>query len=116
MEESEGPDSPDVANLLNDLADMDMERQDFPAALGLAERSQAVISHLGDRFSGEDAVRVRLRTLELLGTIRRTLGDNALAEVDLQQLPSLVMLPRRRPGRGTISVSFTSIGAASTKG
>jgi len=85
MEESEGPDSPDVANLLNDLADIETERQDFPAALALAERAQAVISHLGDQFSGEDAVRIQLKTLELLGTIRRTLGDYANAEVDLQQ-------------------------------
>jgi tetratricopeptide (TPR) repeat protein len=84
MEESEGPDSPDVANLLNDLADIETERQNFALALALAERAQAVISHLGDRFSGEDAVRIRLKTLELLGTIRRTLGDYAHAEVDLR--------------------------------
>jgi tetratricopeptide (TPR) repeat protein len=85
MEESEGSDSPDVANLLNDLADIETERQNFARALALAERAQAVISHLGNRFSGEDAVRIRLKTLELLGTIRRTLGDYALAEVDLQK-------------------------------
>ena len=85
MEESEGPDSPDVANLLNDLADIETERQDFPVALALAERAQAVISNLGDRFSGEEVVRIRLKTLELLGTIRRTLGDYAHAEGDLQQ-------------------------------
>jgi tetratricopeptide (TPR) repeat protein len=85
MEESEGPESPDVANLLNDLADIETERQDFPVALALAERAQAVIGNLGDRFSGEEAIRIRLKNLELLGTIRRTLGDYARAEGDLQQ-------------------------------
>ena len=84
MEESEGPDSPDVVNLLNDLADIETDRQDFPAALALAERAQAIADRLGDRFSGEGAVRIRVRTLELLGTIRRTLGDHARAEVDLR--------------------------------
>lgn len=84
MEESEGPDSPDVANLLNDLVDIETERQNFPAALALAERAQAIADVLGTRFSGEDVVRIQLRTLELLGTIRRTLGDYARAEADLQ--------------------------------
>lgn len=85
MEESEGSDSPDVANLLNDLADIETERQNFAPALVLAERAQAVISNVGDRFSGEDAVRIQLKTMELLGTIRGTLGDYAQAEVHLQQ-------------------------------
>ncbi len=84
MEGSEGPDSPDVANLLNDLADIESERQNFPGALALAERAQAIADRLGDRFGGEDVVRIRVRTLQLLGAIRRTLGDYARAEVDLQ--------------------------------
>jgi tetratricopeptide (TPR) repeat protein len=84
MEESEGPDSPDLANLLNDLADIETDRQNFPAAFAAAERAQAIANRLGDGFSGEDAVRIRVKTLELLGTIRRTLGDYARAEVDLR--------------------------------
>jgi len=84
MEESDGSDSPDTANLLNDLADIETERQNFARALALAERAQVITDHLGDRFSGEDAVRIRLKTLELLGTIRRTLGDYAQAEADLK--------------------------------
>jgi tetratricopeptide (TPR) repeat protein len=85
MEESEGPDSPDVANLLNDLVDVEIERQDFADALALAERAREIADRLGDQFSGKDAVRVRVKTLGLLGTIRRTLGDYARAEVDLKQ-------------------------------
>jgi hypothetical protein len=54
MEESEGPGSPDVVNLLNDLADIETERQNFPAALAPAERAQAIAGRL-DGFSGEDA-------------------------------------------------------------
>jgi tetratricopeptide (TPR) repeat protein len=80
MEESEGPDSPDIANLLNDLADIESERQNFAAALALAERAHAIIVRLGDIFSGEEGTRIRLKTLELLGAIRRTLGDYAQAE------------------------------------
>ena len=85
MEDSEGPDSPDVANLLNELADIAAERQNFAAALALSMRAQAICDCLGDRFSGEDAARVRIRTLGLLGAIRRTLGEYPEAEADLQK-------------------------------
>jgi len=84
IEESEGPDSPDVVNLLNDLADIETERQDFPAALAQAEHAQAIADRLGVPFSGEDAVRIRVRTLDLFGAIHRPLGDYARAEVDLR--------------------------------
>ena len=85
LEESEGPDSPDVANLLNDLADIEIERQDFAAGLVLAERAHAIANRLGESFTGETATRVRIRTLGLLGAIQRTLGDYAAAELDLRQ-------------------------------
>ena len=85
MEKSEGPDSPDVANLLNDLADIETERQNFAEAFVLAERAQAIASRLGDLFSGEDAARIQLKTLELLGMIHRMLGNYAQAEVELKR-------------------------------
>jgi len=85
MEASDGPDSPDVANLLNDLAEIETERQNFPAALALAERAQAIADGLGDGFRGEEAARIRLRTLEITGELRRMLGDYARAEVDLER-------------------------------
>lgn len=84
IEESEGPDSPDVANVLNDLAEIESERQNFLTALALAGRSQAIADAMGDRFAGETAARIRIRTLGLLGAVRRTLGDYARAEADLQ--------------------------------
>jgi tetratricopeptide (TPR) repeat protein len=84
IEESEGADSPDAANLLNDLTEIETERQDFAAAIVLAERARAITDGLGERFTGQDAARVRLKTLEQLGTLRRTMGDYRAAEVDLK--------------------------------
>ena len=75
MEESEGPDSPDVANLLNDLADIEIDRQDFRAALVSAKRAMEI----------EAPTQIRARTSELLGTLYRTLGDYARAESHLKQ-------------------------------
>src|SRR5260370_36656433 len=63
IEESEGPDSPDEANLLNDLAEIEQDRQHFPAALTLAERASAVEASLADGFSAHAAGRVRGHTL-----------------------------------------------------
>jgi tetratricopeptide (TPR) repeat protein len=76
MEESEGPNSPDVANLLNDLADIEIERQNFPGALAIATKAAACV---------EAPTPVRIRTSELLGTLYRTLGDYARAEGHLKQ-------------------------------
>src|ERR1700730_10471687 len=84
IEESEGPDSPDVANLLNDLAEIEQDRQQFPAASALAERARAVEDSLEDGFSGDAAAHVRGKTLELLGLIRCKLGDYSVAEVNLK--------------------------------
>ena len=39
---SEGANSPDVANLLNDLAEIEQERQNFAEALALAERARSI--------------------------------------------------------------------------
>lgn len=36
VKQSEGPDSPDLANLLNDLAEIQIEQQDYRAALASA--------------------------------------------------------------------------------
>jgi tetratricopeptide (TPR) repeat protein len=91
LEECEGPDTPDVANLLNDLADIERDRQNFQNAPALAKRARDIEDALGDTFTGETAARMRGRTLELLGTIRCTLGENARAEVDLKVAPELAI-------------------------
>ena len=83
IERSLGPDSPDAANILNDLAEIEIERQDFSSALALAERARAIEEALADRFTGETAARIRARTLGLAGEIRRIRGEYACAEADL---------------------------------
>lgn len=91
LEECEGPGSPDVANLLNDLADIERDRQNFQNALALAKRAREMEDALGNTFTGETAARMRGRTLQLLGTIRCTLGEYARAEVDLGVALELVI-------------------------
>ena len=83
VEESAGCDSLDVANLLNDLTEIETDRQNFDAAATLADRARAIEEALGDRLIGEDAARIRLKTCGLLGEIRRTHGDYPRAESDL---------------------------------
>ena len=83
MERADGVDSPDVANLLNDLAEIEQERQRFDDALALAERARSIEDRLGERFIGAAAARIRIRTLSLAGSIRRIKGDYAHAEDDL---------------------------------
>jgi len=85
MEQAEGADSPDVANLLNDLAEIEQERERFAEALALAERARSIEDVLGERFTGNDAARIRIRTLSLAGDTRRIQGDYAQAECDLKK-------------------------------
>jgi tetratricopeptide (TPR) repeat protein len=84
IELAEGADSPDVANLLNDLAEIEQQRQNFPEALQLVERAFSIEEALGERFTGEEASRIRVRTLSVAGNIRRTQGNYQQAERDLK--------------------------------
>jgi tetratricopeptide (TPR) repeat protein len=83
-EQCEGSDSPDVANLLNDLAEIERDRQNFQRALIYAERALAIERTQVNRFTGETAARIRLKTLALAGELRRVQGDYVRAESDLQ--------------------------------
>jgi tetratricopeptide (TPR) repeat protein len=83
MEEADGPESADVANLLGDLAEIENERQEFETALALAGRAEVVLDSLWGRLDGETATRLRIRIQGLLGSIRRTLGDYEAAETGL---------------------------------
>lgn len=85
LEEAGERESPDAANLLNDLADIENERQNFKTALVLAESAQAIEQSLGDQFMGEAAARVRACTMGLIGEIHRKTGDYARAEASLQE-------------------------------
>jgi tetratricopeptide (TPR) repeat protein len=83
IEEEDGLETPDVANLLNDLSEIESDRQNFDAALSLAKRAHAIEETLGDGFGGASAARIRIRTCSQLGEIRRMRGDYGCAEADL---------------------------------
>jgi tetratricopeptide (TPR) repeat protein len=85
LEESGAADSPDAANLLNDLAEIESERQNFQAALVLAGHAQEIEDRLGSGFSREDAARIRARTMGLIGEICRIRGDFVRAEASLKE-------------------------------
>jgi len=85
MKLAEGAESPDVANLLNDLAEIEQQRQNFAEALALAERARSIEDSLGQRFNGADAARIRARTLAIAGELHRIEGDYGLAEGDLKK-------------------------------
>ena len=84
VEAAEGSDSPDVANLLNDLAEIEQDRQEFETARQLAERARIIEDKLGSQFTGSDAARIRARTLSLTGGLARVSGDYTRAEFDLR--------------------------------
>jgi tetratricopeptide (TPR) repeat protein len=85
LEESGEANSPDSANLLNHLAEIENERQSFQDALAVAERAHSVENKLGDLFAGEDAAQIRARTMDLIGEICRIRGDYVRAEVSLKE-------------------------------
>ncbi len=84
IEEADGSTSPDVANLLNDLAEIELDRRDFPVARTLIERALSVEHQLGDRLDGDAGARIRMRTLAIGGTLRRLEGDYRGAEPELR--------------------------------
>jgi tetratricopeptide (TPR) repeat protein len=90
LEESGAADSPDAANLLNDLAEIESERQNFQEALVLTERAQSIEDRLGNGFAGEGAAQIRARTMGLIGEICRLRGDFVSAEVSLKAALSIV--------------------------
>jgi tetratricopeptide (TPR) repeat protein len=90
LEESGEANSPDAANLLNDLAEIESERQNFQDALVLAERAHSIEDRLGDSFAGEDAAQIRARTMGLIGEICRMRGDLVRAEVSLKEALRIV--------------------------
>ncbi len=75
----------DRACLLTDLGEIELARQDFGAALEAAERAHALEEDITGAACDPDAVRLRLRTLALLGGVRRLLGDYRGAEPMLRE-------------------------------
>jgi tetratricopeptide (TPR) repeat protein len=90
LEESGEANSPDAANLLNDLAEIENERQNFQDALVLAQRADSIEEQLGDFFAGEEAAQIRARTMGLIGEICRMRGDLVRAELSLKEALRIV--------------------------
>jgi len=85
VEASEGPDSPDVANLLIDLAELDHERGHPADALGPAERARAILEAVRESLTQQDDALLSIRLFGLFGDLRTKLGDYASAAADLEQ-------------------------------
>lgn len=90
LEESGEANSPDGANLLNDLTEIENERQSFQDALVLAERAQSIEDQLGDVFAGKGRAQIRARTMGLIGETCRMLGDFVRAEASLKEALRIV--------------------------
>src|SRR5215204_5885195 len=73
LEESEGGDSPDVANVLSSLGAVGEQRCDYAVAESNFARAAATMDAYADS-EDEDVRRLRLQTLSDLGRIRRILG------------------------------------------
>src|SRR5215471_11898790 len=82
---NDGPESADVANLLNDLAELQIEQEDFPAALASAERARRIEQASAGLWVGETLTTIRIKTQSLLGSIGRTLGEYDRAERHLRE-------------------------------
>jgi tetratricopeptide (TPR) repeat protein len=85
VKQSEGPESPDLANLLNDLAEIQFELQDYRAALISAELARDIEQRMPGSWTGEALASIRLKTQLNLGQIRRALGDYPRGEADLKE-------------------------------
>lgn len=72
MELAEGSQSPDVANLLNELGAIENDRGALESATGLGKRAWQILVGLGSELSGEEATQIRVRTLTVLGTACRS--------------------------------------------
>lgn len=89
VERAEGSESIDAANLLNDLAEIELDRRNFSTALDLAQRARAIEKIREHRFKTEARSRVCLKTLELLGNLHQTLGDHMQAEAEFMDALTL---------------------------
>jgi tetratricopeptide (TPR) repeat protein len=85
IEAADGPESPDGANLLNELARLERDRQRYDSALACAVKAHAIEVALGDRFTGAAAATIRAGTQSLLGDLWRMRGDYAQAATYLEQ-------------------------------
>jgi tetratricopeptide (TPR) repeat protein len=83
IEATQGAHSADAANILNDLAELELGLRDLQAARACVLRARAIEDALVDEFRGADAARIRSKTLSVSGEISRRSGDYAAAQREL---------------------------------
>jgi tetratricopeptide (TPR) repeat protein len=85
----EGPASHDAANLLNELAELELDRADLGGAWAFARQAHEVEVGWRDAPSSDDATRIRVKTSSVLGSIRQAQGRYQLAEAHLTEALAL---------------------------
>lgn len=83
FEKEDGPDSPDVANILHALGSILEKKADYAGAATCARRAIAIIEALLGNFDGPEGQLILLHALGLLGVALRQQGLYALAEPPL---------------------------------
>jgi tetratricopeptide (TPR) repeat protein len=87
MERAVGPDHPDVANILNLVAELSATQDAYTCAEALAKRSVAIMSQF--EADGADLDRIRVQAYGTLGTLYRMQGRYQEAEPLFQQAIAL---------------------------
>ena len=103
MEVAEGSQSPDVANLLNELGAIENDRGDFDSAIRVGERAWQILVALGGELTGEEATQIRVRTLTVLGAACRS---NALYADGERHLKLALELAQAEGGNDAEAVAF----------
>jgi tetratricopeptide (TPR) repeat protein len=85
FDREDGPDSPDLANALNLLASIMVDRGEHQDAVAAATRSASICAGWAGRFEGDDATRIAMQAWTALGTAYRYQGRYALAEPQLKR-------------------------------
>ncbi len=91
IQNADGENSPDAANLLNVLASIRDERGDYEGAIEAAQRAVKIVDALGDDFSGDDAAHVRIEAWSRLGNLQRHLARYPEAEIILKRALALAI-------------------------
>src|SRR5689334_17735214 len=84
LEQIEGEQHPDVANVLNDLSSILDQRGNYREAANCARRSLAIMEEIGHLVEGSEGQLIHIQALTALGTAHRQLGEYSDAEVFLR--------------------------------
>ncbi len=116
VEESGDAGSPDIANLLNELAELRLEQGELAAAMVSLRRAKSMATRSKLAWEGEDAARIRLKTCALLGELLRMQGHLIDAEVECRAGLALATAQfgaesaEAAEARNNLAVLFKSLG------